>query len=201
MSKQFIRKDITIVLASKSPRRRELIKDLLIPFRVINIETDEHYPKQMNAQDVPVFLAKTKAIQVDNLSNNEVLVTADTVVIYENKILEKPSGASEAKQFLKLLSNNKHLVVTGVCLSYIKEKKEIIRKCFSSSTEVRFKNLTTEEIEFYVNQFQPYDKAGAYGIQEWIGKIGVEYINGDFYNVMGLPLVQLFQHLHKIRFK
>ena len=198
MSANFYRSDITLVLASKSPRRRELIEQLCLPFRVETIECEEIIPDEISYLDAAEFLAKLKANNYNHLQPNEVLITADTVVIHQNEILGKPKNKSEAIQFIKNLSNATHQVITGLCVRTVNKNQQVFTESFSATTQVSFKALSKQEIQFYVNQFQPYDKAGAYGIQEWIGKIGITSIQGDFYNVMGLPLQPLFEVLSTI---
>ena len=188
-----------LVLGSQSPRRRELIKSLQLPYRVEKIDCEEIYPSHLQGKEIPEYLAELKASQYLNLQTKEILITADTVVIFNNKLLEKPKNKEEAISYLTMLSGTTHQVITGVCMAYldpVSVRRETVS--FSSTTNVRFKVLSKAEILYYIQNFKPYDKAGAYGIQEWIGKIGVESIEGDFYNVMGLPLVQLFSQLQVI---
>lgn len=178
-----------ILLASQSPRRQELLKGLDLDFTTFVKEgLDEEYPDDMPAKDVAAFLSqkKAKAYQ-EGLKENILLITADTIVINGDDILEKPKDKAAATAMISSLSGTSHEVITGVTLTS-KEKQHT----FSSSTEVRFATLTNEEIEYYVEKYQPYDKAGAYGIQEWIGYIGVESIKGSYFNVMGLPVQALY---------
>jgi septum formation protein len=181
---------IKLILASQSPRRKDLINQLGFPFKVVKFDFDENYAQDMNRYDVPVFLALNKSKQVPLLNNDEVLITADTVVILNNNIMEKPSSLEEAKQMLHQLSNNIHDVVTGVCL-----RSNKYTESFSVKSTIHFTELTTQEIDYYVNKYQPLDKAGAYGIQEWIGMIGVKKIIGSYYNVVGLPVHEIYQRL------
>ncbi len=181
---------IKIILASQSPRRKELIQQLGFPFEVKKFDFDESYPKELNRYDVPVFLALEKSNQVQALNDNEILLTADTVVILGNEILEKPSSLEEAKEMITRLSNQTHDVVTGVCL-----KSNKLTESFSVKSTIHFAKLTSEEIDYYVNTYQPLDKAGAYGIQEWIGMIGVKKIVGSYYNVVGLPVHEIYQKI------
>lgn len=181
---------IKLILASQSPRRKDLIQQLGFPFEVRKFDFDEIYPKDLNRYDVPVFLALKKSKQVTELNNNEVLVTADTVVILNNEILEKPTSLVEAKSMIAQLSNTTHDVVTGVCL-----KSNTITESFSVKSTIHFSPLSTKEIDYYVETFKPLDKAGAYGIQEWIGMIGVKKIVGSYYNVVGLPTHEIYQKL------
>ena len=183
-------KSKTILLASQSPRRKELIGKLGLPFEIKKIVFDESYPSEINRYDVPVYLALKKSKKVKELKNNELLLTADTVVILNNEILEKPSTLQEAKKMIGLLSNNTHEVITGVCL-----KSNQRTESFSVKSTIHFAEITDEEIEFYVNTYEPLDKAGGYGIQEWIGMIGVKKIVGSYYNVVGLPVHEIYQTL------
>ncbi len=187
--------DWKILLASQSPRRRDLIQGLNLPVEIVQIpETDESFPEDMDPMNVPVFLAKKKAQEYKgNLKKNEVLLTADTIVLCNNRIINKPKDRMDAIDMLKGLAGNSHTVITGVCLKLLNEETT-----FYSTTEVYFSHLSEEEIIYYVDQYKPYDKAGAYGIQEWIGYIGVEKIEGSFFNVMGLPLHRLYEELKKL---
>lgn len=185
-----------IVLASNSPRRKELLSGLGLEFEVkVLPDVDESYPKNLLPEEVPIYIASKKAnANRVNMADNDLLITADTVVICNGKILGKPKNAAEAYEMLNFLSGKVHQVVTGVCLTTIKEQRK-----FSATSHVTFKNLTSEEIEYYIQNFKPYDKAGAYGIQEWIGYIGVTKINGSFFNVMGLPVQRLYSELELLK--
>lgn len=189
-------KSYNIVLASNSPRRKELLSGLGLKFEVkVLPDVDESYPKNLLPEEVPIYIASKKAnANRVNMANNDLLITADTVVICNGKILGKPKNAAEAYEMLNFLSGKVHQVVTGVCLTTIKEQRK-----FSATSDVTFKNLTSEEIEYYIQNFKPYDKAGAYGIQEWIGYIGVTKINGSFFNVMGLPVQRLYGELELLK--
>ena len=180
----------TLILASGSPRRKQILLEAGINFLVkpANID-EENYPKNLDVHEVPAYLAKLKAEAIAT-TGNEVVLAADTVVIIDNQILGKPVDSDDAFNILSKLSGRIHQVVTGVCLK--SRDKTIV---FSDTTEVHFRELLKEEILYYIEKFKPFDKAGAYGIQEWIGMIGVEKINGSFYNVMGLPIVPIYQHL------
>ena len=178
-----------IILASKSPRRQELLKGLGLSFKIKTKEINEDFPNSIDNSDVAAFLAKKKA-ESFALSNDEIIITSDTTVLLTNRILNKPQNTEEALRMLQRLSGKTHEVCTGVCIKSI--EKEII---FSEFTSVTFKLLSLDEIEYYIKHFQPYDKAGSYGIQEWIGFIGVEKIEGCYYNVMGLPVSKLYQKL------
>lgn len=181
-----------IILASKSPRRHELFANLRLPFHTVTIGgIDESYPAEMSPFKVPEYLAKKKSrIYLDSFHGNELIITADTLVIANGKIMGKPKDEKDAKKMLGELSGITHEVITGVSIST--HEKQIT---FSDITEVKFCKLTEDEIEYYVCNFRPMDKAGSYGIQEWIGCIGVEWIRGSYYNVMGLPVHRLYESL------
>lgn len=185
-------KKYNVLLASKSPRRRELLSMLRIPFHVISLGgIDETYPEEMQKDDVPQFLANKKAdAYMSKLKDNEMIITADTLVIKENHIYGKPKTKEEARDMLLELAGKTHKVISGVC---ILTKEE--RKSFTSVTKVKFADLTPQEVKYYVENYLPLDKAGAYGIQEWLGCVAVEWIDGSFYNVMGLPVHKLYQEL------
>lgn len=180
-----------LILASASPRRHQLMCDAGFKFEVKLKHTDEIYPGDLDPDRVPEYLAclKAEAFQGE-LNPGELLITADTVVCLEGQILGKPQDRSQAIEMLHQLSGRKHTVVTGVCLTSLERKKS-----FSAYTDVFFKELSEEEITCYVDNCKPFDKAGAYGIQEWIGYIGIRRIEGSFYNVMGLPVQQLYEAL------
>ena len=178
-----------IILGSKSPRRQELLKGLGLSFKIKTKEINEDFPNSIDNSDVAAFLAKKKA-EYFALSNDEIIINSETTVLLTNRILNKPQNTEEALRMLQRLSGKTHEVCTGVCIKSI--EKEII---FSEFTSVTFKLLSLDEIEYYIKHFQPYDKAGSYGIQEWIGFIGVEKIEGCYYNVMGLPISKLYQKL------
>lgn len=181
-----------LLLASKSPRRRELLKMLDIPYRIVDLkDVDETYPSDLEPEKVPEFLSKLKAEAYrPELAGDDILITADTVVIIDNEIIGKPRDLEDAKKMLKKLSGRIHKVVTGVTLSSVKKSVT-----FSVVTDVEFSELSDGEISFYVDKYKPLDKAGAYGIQEWIGAVGVASIDGSFYNVMGLPVHRLYKEL------
>jgi len=182
-----------IILASQSPRRQELLGGLNIPFEVQEIVVEESYPSQLVGVDIPMYLAEKKADAfVERMKNNTLLITADTIVWHEGCVFGKPTDLADATRMLKSLSGKTHQVITGVCISTL-----LNRKTFHVISEVRFSRLTPEEIEYYLQNFQPYDKAGAYGVQEWIGYIGVEYIEGSYFNVMGLPIQRLYSELKR----
>ena len=179
-----------IILASGSPRRQYLMKEAGFNFRVEKPDCDESFPSEMPVNQVAHYLALKKAEAFRLKMQNEIVVTADTVVILNNQILNKPQDRKEAIQMLRNLSGQTHLVMTGVCI-VSKEKEE----SFADTTEVSFKKLTQQEIEYYVDHYKPYDKAGAYGAQDFIGMIAIEKIIGSYFNVMGLPIHLVYQHL------
>lgn len=181
-----------VLLASKSPRRRELLKMLDIPFEIAEaVEIDETYPAEMPPREVPLYLSALKAKAYSELiHDNELIITADTIVINNGDILGKPRDTAQAAAMLHAMAGHTHTVVTGVSLTSAAKQVS-----FDVSTEVMFSPLTAEEIEYYVNNYKPLDKAGAYGIQEWIGAVAVSGIEGSFYNVMGLPIHQLYRKL------
>lgn len=183
-----------IVLGSNSPRRKELLTGLDIEFEVEVIPgIDESYPDALISEDIPLYIARKKAeAYLKKMSDDELLITADTIVATYDRILGKPDTREEAIEMLGYLSGHVHEVVTGVCLT-TKEKTA----SFSVASAVCFAKLEEEDIIYYVDKYRPFDKAGSYGIQEWIGYIGVEAINGSFYNVMGLPVQRLYQELKK----
>lgn len=179
-----------IILASKSPRRKQLLEQMGFEVVVDSVDIEETFPPNLDVEDVAEYLAikKSKNYKKD-VAEKSILVTSDTVVVLDNIILGKPKNVQEAKEFLRLLSSKTHKVITGCCLKTHNNKI----KYFSEQTVVKFKELTEEEIDFYVNKYKPFDKAGAYGIQEWIGAIGIENIQGDYYNVVGFPCYRFFE--------
>lgn len=181
-----------VFLASKSPRRRELLQMLRIPFSVISIGgIDETFPDSIPAIDVPQFISDKKADAYhDKIDENEMIITADTMVICEDRIMGKPKDREDAVEMLLFLSGKTHQVATGVTIT-TRDR----RTSFTSVTEVTFADLSEEDARFYVDNYHPLDKAGAYGIQEWIGAVAVSGINGSFYNVMGLPVHRLYHEL------
>ena len=181
-----------LILASNSPRRRELLAGLGLDFEVRVIkDIDETYPLDLPVEQIPVYISsqKAKAYQ-ESTRDDELVITADTVVIVGKNVLGKPHNREEACDMLRMISGRTHQVITGVCLSSNK-----IHRSLSVSTDVTFKSLAEQEIEYYVDQYKPYDKAGAYGIQEWIGYIGVTSLHGSYFNVMGLPVQRIWQEL------
>jgi len=186
-------KKYTIILASQSPRRQHLLKEMGIDFEVrTNGNSDESYPENLDYTEIPVFLARKKAEPfTGKLLANEILITSDTIVYCNGSIIGKPTNRQNAIDLLKQLSGRKHVVVTGIEITHPNHSRS-----FSAFTDVYFRKLSEDEIEFYVDTFKPYDKAGAYGIQEWIGYIGVERIDGSYFNVMGLPVQKLYMELN-----
>lgn len=182
----------TIILASSSPRRAFLLKQAQIPFTVKKFDFAEDYPHNLPAEDVPLYIAKSKMKQIENPSDEETYITADTVVIHQGKVMGKPKDIDDAIQVLHKLSGDTHKVTTGVCIG---DGKNI--HAFQHTTEVSFYHLSEEEISYYCHQHKPLDKAGAYGIQEWIGQIGVSHIKGSYENVIGLPVAEVYQYLKK----
>lgn len=185
-------KDYKIILASQSPRRKKLLEDLGLKFETLPVDVDESYPPNLKAEDIAVFLSqlKAKTFDFDKLCENCLVITADTIVWQNGNILPKPTDKKDAVRILNLLSGNAHEVITGVTFM-TREKTH----SFYSTTKVYFKQLSEEEIEYYISNFKPFDKAGAYGIQEWIGYIGIEKIVGSYFNVVGLPVQMLYTEL------
>jgi septum formation protein len=180
-----------IVLASRSPRRKQLLEWAEIDFEIIVKETEENYPELLPIAEIPVFVARNKAWAVKNtITANRKILAADTVVVLDNQVIGKPTDREDAIGMLSRLSGRKHQVITGVVI--LNNEAEI---AFADTTEVTFHPLSRQQISFYVDKYQPYDKAGAYAIQEWIGVVGISFINGDFYNVMGLPVSRVVQAL------
>ena len=184
-----------IILASQSPRRKFLLKELGLDFEVSDLhETDEVYPEHLGKFEIPVYLSELKSSTYGmSLKMSEILITADTIVWFRDQVINKPVDRQDALNILSDLSGNMHEVITGVSL----RTSECIRSFYSHS-EVYFNTLREKEIEYYVDKYLPYDKAGGYGIQEWIGYIGIKRINGSYYNVMGLPVEKLYRELEKI---
>ena len=185
---------MNIVLASNSPRRRELLAGLGIEFEVrVLPDIDESYPADLPVMQIAEYIAHKKAsAYLLTMKDNDLVITADTVVIIGNEVLGKPKDEEDAKRMLRLISGKTHQVVTGVCLTTTKQQRH-----FSVSTDVTFKNLPENEINYYITKYKPFDKAGAYGIQEWIGYVGVTSLNGSYFNVMGLPVQKLWEELKK----
>jgi septum formation protein len=187
-------KNYKILLASKSPRRQQLLRDAGISFAVVdNLDVDESFPNGLDKFSIPVYLAEKKAdAYFGTLSKDSILISADTIVWLDGSVINKPIDRDDAISILSRLSNNRHEVITGVSIRTISHIKS-----FYSHSEVFFGKLSRDEITYYVDAYKPYDKAGAYGVQEWIGYIGIERINGSFYNVMGLPIHKLYRELEE----
>ena len=183
-----------IILASQSPRRKQLLEWAEIPFDVIVQPTDESYPANLSVDEIAIHIARNKAliIKKNNQSTNAILA-ADTIVVLNNEVIGKPKDREDAIAILTKLSGKKHTVITGVVILH--DENEI---AFADTTAVEFHSITNDQIVFYVDKYEPYDKAGAYAIQEWIGVIGIKSVTGDFYNVMGLPVSRVVQALAKI---
>jgi septum formation protein len=190
-----------IILASQSPRRRALLDLAGITYEIVVKSTDEVFPADMKAEDVPVYLAREKATAVNRFLDkayhqqhkDKTILAADTIVLLDDKIINKPEDRQHAIQMLADLAGKRHKVITGVVL-----QTDYTEVSFSDTTEVEFHPLSKQQIEFYVDQHSPFDKAGAYAIQEWIGAVGIKCIHGDFYNVMGLPISRVVQELYKL---
>jgi septum formation protein len=180
-----------IVLGSQSPRRQELLRGLQVDFSVKVMDVDETYPSDIVGVDIPVFLAEKKA-DAYVIDDETLLITADTIVWHEGQVLGKPRDKTDAKRMLKQLSGKTHEVITGVCICTTKK-----RRVFHVISEVCFASLTEKEIDYYLENFKPYDKAGSYGVQEWIGYVGVEHIEGSYFNVMGLPIQRVYNELKR----
>jgi septum formation protein len=175
---------VNIILASGSPRRKQLLEWAEIPFRVVVNQTDETFPEGLKVDEVAVHIARQKALAVQSLVDaDSIILAADTIVVLDGRIIGKPKNREDAVRIILDLSGQKHVVITGVVI--MSSKKEI---CFADATDVYFHELSRDQIEFYVDKYKPYDKAGAYAIQEWIGVVGIKSVVGDFYNVMGLPV-------------
>ncbi|MGI8635178.1 MAG: Maf family nucleotide pyrophosphatase [Segetibacter sp.] len=190
-----------IILASQSPRRKQLLEWAEVPFEVIVKSTEETYPKELSVEEVPVYIARQKAIAVKNflieegntVSNSSIILAADTVVVLDKQIIGKPVDRNDAIKILTSLSGREHQVITGVVIQSGCEEK-----AFSDVTSVSFHTLTYDQITFYIDKYKPYDKAGAYAIQEWIGVVGIKSVKGDFYNVMGLPVSRVVRQLFEL---
>jgi septum formation protein len=189
-----------IILASQSPRRKQLLEWAEIPFKVVVQPTDEHFPASMPVEEVPVYIAANKALAVSEhlkalqeWDPQQVILAADTIVVLGEEVINKPADRAEAIAILSRLSGKDHRVITGVVLLQGENRQQ-----FAVTTHVQFHALSPEQIVFYVDKYKPFDKAGAYAIQEWIGVTGIASITGDFYNVMGLPVSTVVQSLHKM---
>lgn len=183
-----------IILASQSPRRKQLLEWAEVPFEVLVQETDESYPPNLTPGEIAIHIAKNKALAIKNSTKISIpILAADTIVVLQNEIINKPKNREDAIGILTKLSGKKHKVITGVVILH--NEKEI---AFADVTEVEFHTLTTSQLAFYVDKYKPYDKAGAYAIQEWIGVVGIKSINGDFYNVMGLPVSRVVDIINNL---
>ena len=188
-------KKFNIVLASNSPRRKELMSGLGVDYVVKTLpDVDESYPDTLQGEEIPLYIAKEKAdAYIPMMQPDELIITADTIVWLDGKVLGKPRDREDALQMLRTMSGRTHEVFTGVCITTTDWQRS-----FTAQTEVRFATLSEDEIIYYVDNFKPMDKAGAYGVQEWIGFIGVENISGSYYNIMGLPVQKLYRELLKV---
>ena len=189
---------MNIILGSQSPRRRELMAGLDIPFSAITIDADETYPAHLQAGDIPMYISRAKARAYEaQLQPDDLLITSDTIVWLNGQMLGKPQSKEEAKQMLHLLSGQTHQVYTAVCFTWLNHTKPYItlHDTLVDCTHVSFRTLSAEEIDYYVEKYLPLDKAGAYGVQEWIGYVGVERMEGSYFNVMGFPIGPVYQWL------
>ena len=185
---------MSIILASQSPRRKQLLEWAAIDFEVMVVPTDESYPDYLSTEEIPIYIARQKAIAVEQIIGKEkIILAADTVVVLHDNIIGKPKDREDAIKILSNLSGNEHRVITGVVIL-----NGLQQVAFSDTTFVQFHQLTQEQITFYVDNYKPYDKAGAYAIQEWIGVVGIQSVKGDFYNVMGLPVSRVVQALKEM---
>ena len=183
-----------IILASQSPRRKQLLEWAEVPFEVLVKETDESYPESLSIEEIAIHIAMNKALAVKATNHITIpILAADTMVVLQNKIIGKPKDREDAINILSSLSGKQHHVITGVVILHDDHET-----AFTETTEVHFHQLTKEQIEFYVDNYKPYDKAGAYAIQEWIGVVGIKSVTGDFYNVMGLPVSRVVQVLQSL---
>jgi nucleoside triphosphate pyrophosphatase len=184
---------VNIILASASPRRKQLLEWAEIPFKVVVKETDETFPAGLKVDKIAIHIAKQKALAVQSaVDANSIILAADTIVVLKGRIIGKPKDRADAVRIISDLSGQKHVVITGVVI--MRRNKEI---SFADATDVYFHELSREQIEFYVDKYKPYDKAGAYAIQEWIGVVGIKSVVGDFYNVMGLPVSRVVRALEE----
>ena len=187
-------KGIEIKLASKSPRRHQLLSNIIKDFEIVSKDIEESYPKSLKASEIALYLSNLKGKSyIEEAKENQLYITADTIVVYNENVLGKPTDDEDAFRMLKELSGKTHTVYTGVSLLFNGKINS-----FSDSTKVTFYDLSEDEIKFYIENDQPMDKAGSYGIQEWMGHVGVRKIEGDFFNVMGLPLHKLYREIEKI---
>jgi septum formation protein len=186
-------KKYKIVLGSASPRRQELLRGINLNFEVIPMDVEESYPPYLTGVEIPMYLAEKKADAYKSMLDDELMIiTADTIVFLDGKVLGKPVDKADAFKMLQRLSGKTHQVITGVCIS-----TNLRRRTFHTISEVKFARLNDAEIDYYLEHYAPYDKAGSYGVQEWIGFIAVEQINGSYFNVMGLPIQRLYNELKR----
>lgn len=183
-----------IILASQSPRRKQLLEWAEVDFEIMVADTDESFPDNIAVEDVAIHVATEKARVIQGKSDGKIIIAADTIVVLNNEVINKPVDRGDAIRILSRLSGSHHKVITGVVI--LRGEKKV---SFADTTDVEFHRLTQSQIEFYVDKYKPYDKAGAYAIQEWIGVVGIKSINGDFYNVMGLPVSRVVKALENFR--
>lgn len=184
-----------LILGSQSPRRRELLAGLDVPFSAVTIDADESYPANLQGADIPIYISQAKArAYAEQLAADEVLVTADTIVWCDGQVLGKPKDKADAQRMLRLLSGKTHQVYTGVTVRPL--SADMIS--FADRTDVTFRELTDEEIDYYIENYSPFDKAGAYGIQEWIGYVACTRLEGSYFNVMGFPVEKVYENLKKL---
>lgn len=189
---------MNIILGSKSPRRKELLAGMGLEFSVVNIDANESYPSSLSGEEIPLYISRAKALAyARELKEQEVLITADTIVWVDGQVLGKPKDEQDAFRMLRLLSGKTHQVFTGVTIATFgaSHQTQISYHSFADTTDVTFRELTDDEIWHYIHHYKPLDKAGAYGIQEWIGYVGCTRLNGSYFNVMGLPTEALYEHL------
>lgn len=203
---------MNIILGSQSPRRRELMAGLDIPFSCVTIDADESYPADLQAGDIPLYISRAKArAYASELRENDLLITSDTIVWLNGEMLGKPQDEADAKAMLARLSGQTHEVYTAVCFTWldptpaegaqphdVTQPAQSAHHSFVDCTKVTFKTLSEEEIDYYVNRYRPLDKAGAYGVQEWIGYVGVTKMEGSYFNVMGFPISRVYETLRKL---
>ena len=186
---------MSIILASQSPRRKQLLEWAEVPFEIVVADTDEDFPPGLHPNEIAIHIARNKALAVQQRKNkDDIILAADTIVVLNEHIIGKPVHREEAITILMALSGEKHQVITGVVI-----RQGDMEIAFADTTDVQFHDLTEKQIEFYVDKYKPYDKAGAYAIQEWIGVVGIESISGDFYNVIGLPVSRVVREMKKFK--
>ena len=189
---------LNIILGSQSPRRRELMSGLDIPYRAISIDADESYPQELEGGDIPIYISRAKArAYMAHLHDDDLLITADTIVWLNGKMLGKPHDESEAREMIRQLSGKVHQVYTGVTFTRLIDGAPVMESLVDK-TDVTFRSLSEEEIVYYVENYKPLDKAGAYGVQEYIGYIGVSGMNGSYFNVMGFPIARVYEVLKRL---